>query len=69
MFLEVDPFPAHVLVHVPALDRDSDIGGEPDRRVFTDSKLELVQIPEDGLPQYPGWGNSPVHPGVAATAQ
>jgi S-(hydroxymethyl)glutathione synthase len=60
MFLEVDPFPDHVLVHVPTLDRDAEVGGKPDRWVFTDSKLELVQLPEDGLPQYSGWANSPV---------
>ena len=60
MFLEVDPFPDHVLVHVPTLDRDSEVGGEPDRWVFTDSKLELVRLPEDGLPRYEGWANSPV---------
>lgn len=60
MFFEVGAFPDHILVHVPTLDRESEVGGKPDRWVFTDSKLELVQIPEDGLPQYPGWENSPV---------
>ena len=55
MFLYVDPFPDHVLVHVPTLDRDSQVGGEPDRWVFTDSRHDMVTIPEDGLPRHPGW--------------
>ncbi|MBA3704266.1 MAG: GFA family protein [Rubrobacteraceae bacterium] len=59
MFLYVDPFPDHVLVHVPTLDRESQVGGEPDRWVFTDSKHPLLAIPDDGLPRHPGWAPTP----------
>src|ERR671912_191896 len=54
-----DPFPDHVLVHVPTLDRESQVGGEPDRWVFTDSKHPLLAIPDDGLPRHPGWAPTP----------
>jgi hypothetical protein len=59
MFLYVDSFPDHLLIHVPTLDRDQDIGGKPDRWVFTSSKHPMVTIPNDGLPQHPGWATSP----------
>lgn len=60
MFLFVDPFPEHLLIHVPTMDRGIDIGGTPDRWVFTDSKHEMLTLPDDGLPRHPGWENSPV---------
>ena len=59
MFLYVDPFPEHVLIHVPTLDRDSEVGGRPDRWVFTESKHPLLMIPADDLPRYPGWEPAP----------
>ena len=55
MFLEVDAFPEFILVHVPTLDRGVDPGAKPDRWVFTDSRHPMVEIPNDGLPRYPGW--------------
>jgi hypothetical protein len=59
MFLYVDPFSEQVLIHVPTLDRDSEVGGRPDRWVFTESKHSLLMIPADGLPRYPGWEPAP----------
>lgn len=59
LFFYVGAFPDFVLIHVPTLDRDQDVGQKPDRLVFTDSKHPLVTIPDDGLPRYPGWENSP----------
>lgn len=58
MFLDVDAFPDFVLVHVPTLDRDCDVGKAPDRWVFVDSKHPMVQIPDDGLNRHPGWAMS-----------
>ena len=58
MFLYVDAFPDFVLVHVPTLDRESEVGTAPDRWVFTNSKHPLVTIPDDGLPRHSGWANS-----------
>lgn len=55
MFLEVEAFPEFVLVHVPTLDRGVDPGAKPDRWVFTDSAHPMLNIPDDGLPRYPGW--------------
>lgn len=55
MFLHVDAFPEFVLIHVPALDKGVDPGAAPDRWVFTDSRHPMVNIPDDGLPRYPGW--------------
>lgn len=55
MFLYVDSFPDFVLIHVPTLDRGVDVGTEPDRWVFTDSKHPMVTIPDDGLPRHPSW--------------
>ncbi len=59
MFLYVDAFPDHLLIHVPTLDRDQDIGEKPDRWVFVKSKHPTVTLPDDGLPRHPGWENSP----------
>jgi hypothetical protein len=59
MFLYVDPFPEQVLIHVPTVDRDSEVGGRPDRWVFTEPKHSLLMIPADGLPRYPGWEPAP----------
>ena len=59
MLLYVDAFPEHLLIHVPTLDRRSQVGGEPDRWVFTDSKHPLLSIPDDGLPQHAGWAPTP----------
>jgi S-(hydroxymethyl)glutathione synthase len=59
MFLYVDGFPDFVLLHVPTVDRECDIGTPPDRWVFTASKHPLVMIPDDGLPRHHGWANSP----------
>lgn len=59
MYLLVDAFADFVLVHVPTLDRNQEVGQEPDRWLFTDSKHPLVTIPDDGLPRYPGWEDSP----------
>lgn len=58
MFVNVDAFPDHVLIHVPTLDRDADVGLKPDRWVFADSRHPLVTIPEDGLPRHPGWAGT-----------
>jgi hypothetical protein len=58
MFLYVDAFPDHLLIHVPTIDRDTDVGGEPDRWVFVNSKHPMVTIPDDGLPRHPGWAAS-----------
>jgi hypothetical protein len=55
MFLYVDAFPDFILIHVPTLDRDQDIGGKPDRWVFTRSKHPMITIPDDGLPRHEGW--------------
>ena len=55
----VDAFPDFVLLHVPTLDRECDVGTKPDRWVFTDSKHPLVTIPDDGLPRHPGWAATP----------
>jgi S-(hydroxymethyl)glutathione synthase len=55
MFLYVDGFPDFVLVHVPTLDREADVGAKPDRWVFTRSKHPMVTIPNDGLPRHEGW--------------
>ena len=55
MYLEVDAFPELVLVHAPTLERGQDVGTPPDRWVFTDSRHPMFQIPDDGLPRYPGW--------------
>jgi hypothetical protein len=55
MFLYVDAFPDFVLVHVPTLERSSQVGAKPDRWVFTKSKHPMVEIPEDGLPRHEGW--------------
>ena len=59
MFLYVDAFPDFVLVHVPTLDRECDVGTKPDRWVFTNSKHPLVTIPDDGLPRHPAWAATP----------
>jgi hypothetical protein len=59
MFLYVDAFPDHLLIHVPTLDRESAVGGEPDRWVFSDSKHPLLSIPDDGLPRHAGWAPTP----------
>ena len=59
MLLYVDSFPDHLLIHVPTLDRESQVGGEPDRWVFTDSKHPLLSIPDDGLPRHAGWAPTP----------
>ena len=59
MFLYVDGFPDFLLVHVPTLDRESEVGTAPDRWVFTASKHPMVMIPDDGLPRHRGWANSP----------
>ena len=59
MLLYVDAFPEHLLIHVPTLDRRSQVGGEPDRWVFTDSKHPLLSIPDDGLPRHAGWAPTP----------
>lgn len=59
MFLYVDPFPDFVLIHVPTLDRQSEVGTKPDRWVFTDSKHPMVTIPNDGLPRHPSWAGTP----------
>jgi S-(hydroxymethyl)glutathione synthase len=48
-----------VLIHVPTLARDSEVGGRPDRWVFTESKHPLLIIPADDLPRYPGWEPAP----------
>ena len=61
MFLLVDAFPDFVLIHVPTLDRHADLGAKPDRWVFTDSKLPMLTIPDDGLPRHPGWAGT-AHP-------
>src|SRR5450830_770677 len=61
MFLFVDAFPDFVLIHVPTLDRHADLGAKPDRWVFTDSKLPMLTIPDDGLPRHPGWAGT-AHP-------
>ncbi len=58
MFLYVDAFPDHILIHVPTLDRDADVGAKPDRWVFVNSKHPMVTIPDDGLPRHPGWAGS-----------
>jgi hypothetical protein len=58
MFLYVDAFPDYLLVHVPTLDRDSEVGKQPDRWVFVNSKHAMVTIPDDGLPRHPGWAAS-----------
>ncbi|HYW75960.1 MAG TPA: GFA family protein [Gammaproteobacteria bacterium] len=58
MLVYVDGFPDFVLIHVPTLDRGDDVGGKPDRWVFTDSKHPMVTLPDDGLPRHPGWANS-----------
>ena len=58
MFLYVDAFPDFVLVHVPTLDRESEVGTAPDRWVFTASKHPMVMIPDDGLPRHRGWADS-----------
>jgi S-(hydroxymethyl)glutathione synthase len=42
-------------VHVPTLDRGVDVGKDPDRWVFCDSKHPMVTIPDDGLNRHPGW--------------
>jgi hypothetical protein len=55
MFLYVDSFPDFLLVHVPTLDRDSDVGKQPDRWVFCRSRHPMFTIPEDGLPRHEGW--------------
>ena len=55
MFLYVDAFPDFVLVHVPTIDRDQDIGTDPDRWVFVNSKHPMLNLPEDGLPRHAGW--------------
>jgi len=60
-FLFVDAFPDFVLIHVPTLDRHADLGAKPDRWVFTDSKLPMLTIPDDGLPRHPGWAGT-AHP-------
>jgi S-(hydroxymethyl)glutathione synthase len=59
MFLYVDAFPEHLLIHVPTLDRDSEVGGRPDRWVFTESKHPLLMIPDDNLPRHPSWEPTP----------
>jgi hypothetical protein len=64
MSLYVDAFPDHVLVHVPTLDRNADIGVQPDRWVFTRSKHPMLNLPNDGLPRHEGWAPS----GAAAAA-
>ncbi len=58
MFLYVDAFPEHLLIHVPTLDRGQDIGAKPDRYVFVNSKLAWLTLPDDGLPRHQGWANS-----------
>jgi len=58
MFLFVDAFPDFVLIHVPTLDRNQEIGGKPDRWVFTASKHPMVHLPEDGLPRHEGWAGT-----------
>jgi S-(hydroxymethyl)glutathione synthase len=58
MFLHVDAFPDFVLVHVPTLDRESEVGKAPDRWVFIASKHSMVMIPDDGLPRHRGWADS-----------
>ncbi len=55
MFLYVDAFPEHLLIHVPTLDRGMEVGKKPDRWVFMGSKHPLVTLPEDGLPRHSGW--------------
>lgn len=55
MFLNVDAYPDHTLVHVPTLERGVDIGQKPDRWVFTDSKHPMFTIPDDNLPRHSGW--------------
>lgn len=61
MFLLVDAFPDFVVIHVPTLDRHADLCAKPDRWVFTDSKLPMLTIPDDGLPRHPGWAGT-AHP-------
>ena len=58
MFLNVDAFPDYTLVHVPTLDRGTDVGGKPDQRVFLISCNEMLTLPEDGLPKHSGWAAS-----------
>jgi hypothetical protein len=48
----------HMFLHVPTIDRDTDVGGKPDRWVFVNSKHPMVTIPDDGLPRHPGWAAS-----------
>jgi hypothetical protein len=55
MFVNVDAFPDFVLIHVPTLDRGQDVGTEPDRWVFVNSKHPMLTLPDDGLPRHPGW--------------
>ena len=55
MFLYVDAFPDHLLIHVPTLDRGMEVGKKPDRWVFVGSKHPLVTLPNDGLPRHDGW--------------
>ena len=57
MFLYVDAFPDLVLVHVPTVDRESEVGTPPDRWLFTSSRHPLLVIPADGLPRHPGWAS------------
>jgi S-(hydroxymethyl)glutathione synthase len=59
MFVYVDAFADFVLIHVPTLDRECDVGTKPDRWVFTNSKHPLVTIPGDGLPRHPSWAATP----------
>lgn len=55
MFLHVDMYPDHILVHVPTIDRDRDVGKMPDRWVFYSDRHPLVELPQDGLPRHAGW--------------
>ena len=54
MYSEVDAFPELVLVLAPTLERGQDVGTPPGRWVFTEARHPMFQIPDDGLPKYPG---------------
>lgn len=58
MQVHVDGFPDLELLHVPTVDRDSDVGGKPDRWVFVNSKHDMLNLPDDGLPRHRGWAMS-----------
>ena len=55
MYLHVDAFPDFELVHVPTLDRASDVGLASFRWIFADSKHPMINVPQDGLPRHAGW--------------